>query len=299
MKNKKPKPKNTKKELGTSQAFFYFAFVFVGLVLAVFVLHYRHGIQLYLCLNHKTFCESITTNSGIRFDPDGACKAIEPRKISAYNIRNLELLNRHEGDYIFGIDVSQYQDKITWDLVSCIEDVEPISFVIVRATAGANKKDAAFKTNWQMAKEHNFIRGAYHYYRPDEDPKLQAANFIKTVTLQQHDFPPILDVEALPKKITRAQFIQNIKTWMDLVEKHYKQKTILYSGQNFHESYLESHFPNHVLWIANYNFFTENMKPNWHFWQFTEKGYVNGIKGAVDVNVFNGNQQRLDSLLIK
>ncbi len=51
-------------------------------------------------------------------------------------------------------------------------------------------------------KENKIMRGAYHYYRPNENSIEQANLFIKTVKLQKGDLPPVLDIEKLPEEST-------------------------------------------------------------------------------------------------
>jgi lysozyme len=41
------------------------------------------------------------------------------------------------------------------------------------------------------------------------------------------------------------------------------------------------------------------MKDNWLFWQFTEKASVPGIKGNVDVNIYNGDLQQLQHITLE
>ena len=106
------------------------------------------------------------------------------------------------GPYIYGIDVSEYQGIINLESVSQINDGHQINFVIVRSTAGRNKRDRFFTSNFREAKKHNFIRGAYHYYRPNENSNDQASNFIKNVKLASGDLPPILDIEKIFWKFT-------------------------------------------------------------------------------------------------
>lgn len=297
--SKKSKLAKSKKEISTARAFFYVFTFFIFLICTVFTLHYKQGIQLYLCANYNKFCDAKISEFDTTLDASDICKNSSRISITAFNIRNLELIEQHSENHIFGIDVSEYQGEINWENIYCTEDVAPINFVIMRATAGIDKQDNQFKENWKQTKKNKFIRGAYHYYRPDEDPTEQAQNFINTVSLHAADLPPILDVEKKPKKITNEQFIANINVWLKVVTKHYNVKPILYSGQSFHEDYLQAYFTNYILWIANYNFFTEKMQPHWHMWQFTEKGYVSGIKGNVDVNIFRGNITDLKAITIK
>ena len=77
-------------------------------------------------------------------------------------------------DKIFGIDLSHYQetDDVQWDSLSIANQSIPIRFVVLRATMGEKKVDRHFDHFWNQAQKHNLIRGAYHFYRADEDPVL-------------------------------------------------------------------------------------------------------------------------------
>jgi lysozyme len=59
---------------------------------------------------------------------------------------------------------------------------------------------------------------------------------------------------------------------------------------------LKEEFSDYLFWIANYNFYRENWRIG--FWQFTEKGSVPGIKGNVDVNIYNGDFQQLQFITL-
>lgn len=217
---------------------------------------------------------------------------------SLFDFRTAEVLARHDSKMI-GFDVSHYQGVIDWGRVDSVASKSALEFVFVRATMGVDGVDRAYKLNWKGAGANHFIRGAYHYYRPDENSVEQANNFIKTVKLAPGDLPPVLDIEDLPKKQSIGDLRLGLKRWIELVEEHYKVKPILYSGEHYYTNHLKQWFPDHILWIANYNFFVEEIKPEWHFWQFTEKGIVNGIEGKVDLNIYNGNKTEMRKLLLK
>lgn len=219
-------------------------------------------------------------------------------KKTVYDIRNVEVLSRHS-EKMIGFDVSQYQGIISWEEIDSIAQHSLLEFVFIRSTMGTDGKDKAFELNWRGARANHFIRGAYHYYRPDENSVEQAHNFIKNVRLSEGDLPPVLDIEELPKKQSMDSLVIGLKKWMDIVEKEYKIKPILYSGEHYYSKNLQKWFPDHIIWIANYNFFVEEIKPEWHFWQFTEKGVINGIDGKVDVNVFNGSRSEIRKLLVR
>ncbi|OYD42505.1 glycoside hydrolase family 25 protein [Sphingobacterium cellulitidis] len=217
---------------------------------------------------------------------------------SKFDIRNIELMRRHN-DKIFGIDVSQYQGNISWTEVLTINDEFPIDFIYIRATMGEKAKDSKFKQNWKEVKNRNKLRGAYHYFRPNENSIKQANNFIKTVELEPGDLPPVLDIEEMPRNQSMDSLKTGLKRWLTVVEKHYEIKPVLYSGDKYFADFLEKEFADYTLWIANYNFWIEKPKKHWNFWQFSEKGTVKGIKGPVDLNLFNGNIEELEKLSLE
>ncbi|MEN5235145.1 glycoside hydrolase family 25 protein [Sphingobacterium faecium] len=218
-------------------------------------------------------------------------------KEAKYDIRNVEIMSSHS-DKIFGIDISQYQGDINWNEVNTINDQFPIDFVFIRATMGERNVDERFEDNWDAIAKRANLRGAYHYFRPNENSVKQAKNFIKAVRLEPGDLPPVLDIEEMPKHQPMDSLKVGLKRWLDEVESHYKVRPILYSGDKYFTDFLQREFSDYVLWIANYNFWVEDLKDHWDFWQFSEKGTVRGIKGNVDLNIFNGNIEELERLSI-
>lgn len=205
------------------------------------------------------------------------------------------------GYQVLGIDISHYQGMINWEQVKKIDD-KPISFVFIRATQGDDGKDKYFKYNWKKAKEHGFLRGAYHYYRPNENSTKQANRFIKRVSLDKGDLPPVLDIEKFSRIQSNQSLRKALKNWLDLVEAHYGIKPIIYSGASHYTDLLKNEiFDGYVFWIANYNRVERPLKSDkiWTFWQFSDKGKINGIEGDTDLNVFKGDKAQLESLVLK
>lgn len=198
----------------------------------------------------------------------------------------------------FGIDISEYQDKIDWEKIKELEGGYPIEFVFVRATVGCDRKDYKFKKYWKKAKEKKFICGAYHYYRPNENSVAQANNFIDNVTLAEGDFPPVLDIEKLPKEQSIERLKIGLKRWLAIVEKHYGVKPIIYSSESYYIDFLRDDFEEYPFWIANYSAFYEDIDDEWSIWQISENAKVEGIKGRVDVNIYNGTSIDLKQILL-
>lgn len=245
------------------------------------IYQYRHGFLYYLGFKTNKRIEALTEKKG---------------KLA--NLRIYEILDRHK-DKVYGIDVSHYQGDIDWETVENENPEFPMHFVFVRSTTGSNGLDKEYKTNWRSAKKHGYVRGAYHYYRPDENSVQQAENFIKTVKLSKGDLPPVLDVEKIPNRQSMDSLKNGLKRWLSIVEKHYGVKPIIYSGESFYTDFLEEEFEGYDLWIANYSFFEDEIRKEWLIWQFTDKGTVKGIKGNVDVDIYNGDLLQFNELVIK
>jgi lysozyme len=115
---------------------------------------------------------------------------------------------------IHGIDVSRYQQRISWASVKKmnVRGIQ-LDFAFIKATEGTGRVDPLYKRNWRKAKEAGVIRGAYHFFIPWKDGRLQAEHFIKTVTLSSGDMPPVLDIEQLGGS-GNTQLQKELKEWL-------------------------------------------------------------------------------------
>jgi lysozyme len=201
---------------------------------------------------------------------------------------------------VHGIDVSHHQSFIDWDAVKAMQvNGVSLQFCFIKATEGADDADTRFKKNWKAAKKAGITRGAYHFFNPYRGGNTQALNFIKTVRLEPGDLPPVLDVED-DGRLDKIALQQRVADWLITVEKYYGVKPIIYTGADFYEKKLAGRFDDYPLWVAHY--FAPS-KPRvhrpWMFWQHSESGNVNGIRGKVDFNVFNGDSTQFARLLLK
>ncbi|MBQ5938210.1 MAG: glycoside hydrolase family 25 protein [Bacteroidaceae bacterium] len=205
-----------------------------------------------------------------------------------------------EGYEVRGIDISHYQERINWEkLRNASIGNAPVSFVFIKATEGEMLFDDNFNRNFANAKRNDLIRGAYHFFVPGISPRKQAEFYLSIAQLEPGDLPPVLDIE---KKgdLTPQQLRRDVKIWLDIVEKEYGVKPILYTGYNFKLKYLNTpEFDAYPYWIAHYYVDKLAYKGKWTFWQHTDCGKVNGIKGFVDCNIFNGSQQELLDLTLQ
>lgn len=204
-----------------------------------------------------------------------------------------------------GIDVSYWNAGIDWPKVRAAGQ----RFVFAKATEGDYYADPTFDDNWRGAKAAGLLRGAYHFFRANVDAKKQANKFIDYVRSMSDtaELPPVLDLETHDNQ-AKEKIISRAKTWLDLVEGAFNRKPIIYSGQYFLQDYLSepgggppSWAKEYPLWLAQYpNVYVPGSQPvlprgwfHWTFWQYSEKGRVNGINANVDLNLFNGSLEDL------
>ena len=201
---------------------------------------------------------------------------------------------------IYGIDVSHYQNTHSKvDFQKLLNNKNPkISFIYIRATMGKDGVDLAFKENFKNAKKNGIKVGLYHYYRPNENSIEQFENFVKNVD-KIGELPPVIDVEKMGD-FGAKNLRQGISTFLNLMEKKYKKKPIIYSPQKFYNLYLRTHFSEYPIWIARQSGIKEFPESNQLkkepvlfdqkcplIWQYSGTGKVAGIEGFVDLNVAN------------
>ena len=195
-----------------------------------------------------------------------------------------------------GIDVSHYQKNINWNKI----DTTEVNFVFIKSTEGVSLTDRKFKTNMKEASKRDLLVGAYHYFHVNKDVKKQFENFNSVVEKNDISLPPLLDIED-SKNMKRSEIISKINEWLKLVEKHYNTKSIIYTTQRFYNTYLQGSFKDYKFIIARYNTKPPYLidKRDYDFWQYTDKGQINGISVYVDLQVFSGDKKELKNLYLK
>ena len=201
-----------------------------------------------------------------------------------------------------GIDVSRWQSRVDWERVKKMKvGSVRVTFAFMKATEGTWMKDPEFERNWAGARQAGIIRGAYHYFLPNASVKDQVLQFSRAVKLKSGDLPPVVDVEET-RRMSKAQIQKYTKEFLELLEKQYKIRPILYTNRDFYKNYFADNdlFKGYRFWIAHYHVTDFDMPDDeeWQFWQHSDRGNVNGINERVDFNVFNGDSVALRKLCV-
>lgn len=196
---------------------------------------------------------------------------------------------------VHGIDVSHHQGYIDWSKF----DEETVQFAFIKASEGVDHKDSLFRVNRILANRNNIVIGAYHYFSFCREGEEQAQNYIETISVDSSEVLPIVDLEYggnCMKENRLPNLIEEIEQYIDIVEAHFKKKVIIYSTNEFYKNYLQGQFLANPIWIRDI-LSTPNLPDNrkWTFWQFTNRGRLDGVNSTVDLNVFNGSKEEFKS----
>ncbi|WP_141506139.1 GH25 family lysozyme [Paenibacillus luteus] len=191
-----------------------------------------------------------------------------------------------------GLDVSHYQGNIDWKTIGATEKYQ---FAYMKATEGHDYTDDTFQKNWELAKANGLLVGAYHFFSARSSGAEQAGHFIKVVPNEEASLPPVLDIEiALTHNVSTIQ--NEIRAMGAKLEEVYMKKPILYVTYDTFNTYIGSDFEEYEIWIRDIVMHPAlKNKRDWLFWQYCNRGRIEGIDTYVDINVFNGNQAAFDA----
>ena len=189
-----------------------------------------------------------------------------------------------------GIDVSKSQGAVDWPSVAQAGYV----FAFVKATDGQDYVDPTFAANWAGAKAAGLLRGAYHFFRAEDDPDVQAEWFWKTVGAGA-DLPLVVDVEEMMDQ-PAATVVANLTRFLTSLQGWTGKPSMIYTAPGFWQQLGTTAFGSYPLWVAEYGASQPTLPAGWaiwDFWQYSETGQVPGITGAVDLDVFSGTADQL------
>ena len=211
--------------------------------------------------------------------------------LSAHNYRQVTINQLETEGRIWGIDMSHHQSDVEWEKLSKFKP----NFIFFKATEGSTHVDTKYIQNYANARKEGIIVGTYHFFSYKSSGKAQAEHFLSVAEFKSGDLPLVLDAEYaryMPSpKIVSKELIDFIKT----VNQKTGKKPIVYCNNRYFKQYLEAELKNeYILWICD---FQKEPDGDWHFWQATDQFKMDGVRGTVDFNIFNGTMKMLTDLL--
>ncbi len=225
----------------------------------------------------------------------GGCAVDVPEEGAAVGQVTEALRVCPDGTTTDGIDVSHWQGTIDWDRVAG----DGIAFAFIRVSDGTGTRDRTFARNWSEARRVGILRGAYQYFRPNQDPVAQADLLVDALQAASDpgELPPVIDVEEHRGAPSHSEYARRIRQWLDRVEARTGRRGIIYTSPGLWSSLVASpDFAGYGLWVAHWGASCPSVPTGWSqwlFWQTSDSGRVAGIGGRVDTDVFNGDRAAL------
>jgi lysozyme len=202
------------------------------------------------------------------------------------------------GQTTFGVDVSKYNTSIDWARAKAAG----VAFAFVRVSDGTAHPDPRFASYWAGAKAAGIVRGAYQLIRPDVGVAAQADLLIRALgnTYTPGDLPPVIDVEVTDGLGPHA-VASFVNAWVARVKAALGVDPIVYTGKYFWRDQVggDAALAGNPLWVAQYTTQCPDLPApwtKWTFWQYYDKGRVDGIVGDVDMDRFDGSIDQLRAI---
>lgn len=179
-----------------------------------------------------------------------------------------------------GIDVSKWQGAIDWPRVK-------VDFAILRAGIGT-EKDVRFEANYAGATAAGIPVGVYWYLNATTEAAAhrEAAACIEAIAGKSLAYPVYADIEKDTQlKLGRDKLSAIAAAFLEDVE-----AAGYFVGLYSSKSHLETCFTaelreRYAVWVAHYGVGRTTYTGRYGMWQYTDKGKVDGITGAVDLDI--------------
>ncbi|MEO7036658.1 MAG: GH25 family lysozyme [Polyangiaceae bacterium] len=192
-----------------------------------------------------------------------------------------------------GVDVSGHQPLVDWQAIARTGK----AFSFIKATESTTLLDHMFVEHWKNADAAGLLRGARHFFRPQEDAVAQAQFFLAHLP-SKGELPPVLDVE-VSDGASPAQLAGGIRVWVSYVKANFA-RPLIYTSPAFWGliALLPDISASADLWVASWGTATPGKVsgwPSWAFWQYSNRCTVPGIPGAANNHAdrFNGGIEGL------
>ena len=181
-----------------------------------------------------------------------------------------------------GIDISAHNGEV--DFRRLAEEGE-VDFVYIKATEGTDFVDRNFIRNATALARHGIPAGAYHFFRFDTDGEMQAWNFINAIRGRDLRLRPAIDVEewANASEPSTPRIMRQLRAMISILRSE-GYDPVIYTNKDGYQRFVKGKLDDHDLWICSFSDPPLDAQRPLHLWQYTHRGSVEGVSGAVDLN---------------
>lgn len=284
--------------------FILLIFILIGIIVAYILLNKPEDTPIYETLKGNLISEEETISEIQIYDIEEGYLTVPYNKNATkhqFNWNNLSVNSNGYYSYsddkyesILGIDVSKFQGKIDWKKVK----ESGIEFAIIRlgfrgyGDEGNIVLDSSFEENAIQAEKAGIKIGIYFFSQAiTEAEAIEEANYVldkikdKNVT-----YPICFDLEkikydtARTDNLTAEQITKMTVAFCKQIENARYTPIVYGNAKTFTTRMQLEELNNYQKWYADYQK-TPLYPYEFSFWQYTETGTVNGIKGNVDINL--------------
>lgn len=244
--------------------------------------------------------EKVTINDSVMGDIE--LQTVKGAEINTYTAENLVTDENgipayyEDGKKIsrLGADLSEYQGEVDFAAMK----KAGVEFVMLRVggryygDSSGVYEDKLFESNYEAAKAAGLKVGAYFFSQANctEDAKEEAEFTLQKISGKQLDYPVAFDWEniaddaARTDEVTGDQLTVLAETFCDTITEA-GHKAIVYSNtQQMFVMYDFETMKDYDFWLADYRDFP-TMYYRFDMWQYTKDGTIDGVEGAVDLNL--------------
>jgi GH25 family lysozyme M1 (1,4-beta-N-acetylmuramidase) len=199
-----------------------------------------------------------------------------------------------------GVDVSNYQGDIDWEKVKA----SGYEFAFIRigfrgyGESGTLNPDKHYKENLHGALDAGLDVGVYFFSQAvSEEESVEEAEYVLSlldeadISVEQLALPvvfdpeSILDDEARTDDVTGEQFTKNAAAFCDRIREA-GAAPMIYCNMLWEAYKLDlGALSDYPVWYADYEELPQTPYA-FEFWQYSESAHVDGISGAVDVDIW-------------
>ena len=164
-----------------------------------------------------------------------------------------------------------------------------VDFAIIRAGYGkyASQEDPYFDQNMKNAQAAGVCCGAYwfSYATSVAEAKQEAEVFAQVIKGYQFEYPLVFDIEtATQASMTKEQVSAIITAFCETMEQKGYFVSVYSYASFLNTKVYDSLLANYDIWVAHFGVSKPSYSKAHGMWQYTDKGTVSGITGAVDLD---------------
>lgn len=190
------------------------------------------------------------------------------------------------------IDISEHEGLIDFKKLAPL-----VAGVVIRCGYG-NQKDANFEVNYVGAKTESIPVATYHFPIDQRPVNEMLDNVMKWLDGKYFEHGFGVDVEKPPVSTGHTLSKETVDYYIPSAVKRMGAKPMIYTNKYAWQEIMgaSNDYVDYLNWLAEYYYIAKDIPISpalpagwkvWTMWQYTDRGKIDGINAAVDLNYYN------------